>query len=79
MGRRCEEWFEEDGGEQLETNDAGEEEMERNNWASQNSYKAVELKKKKYIYIYTTPPKLKNYMGLQNVTTLGDTVRLFSA
>ena len=26
MGRRCEEWFEEDGGDQLETEDAGEEE-----------------------------------------------------
>ena len=47
MGRRCEEWFEEDGGDQLETNDAGEEEMERNNWASQNSQRVVELKKKK--------------------------------
>jgi len=31
MGRRCEERLEEDGTEQLETNDAGEEEMERNN------------------------------------------------
>ena len=37
MGRRCEEWFEEDGGDQLETKDAGEETMERNNWVSQNS------------------------------------------
>ena len=44
MGGRCEEWFEEDGGDQLETNDAGEEEMERNNWASQNSQRIVELK-----------------------------------
>ena len=42
--RRREEWFEEDGSEQLETNDAGEEEMERNNWASQNSQRVVELK-----------------------------------
>ena len=33
---RCEEWFEEDGSEWLETNDAGEEEMERNNRESQN-------------------------------------------
>jgi len=32
MGWRCEEWLEEDGGDQLETKDAGEEEMERNNW-----------------------------------------------
>ena len=47
MGRRCEEWFEEDGGDQLETKDAGEETMERNNWASQNSQSVVELKKKK--------------------------------
>jgi hypothetical protein len=31
MGRRCEERPQEDGGEQLETKDAGEEEMERNN------------------------------------------------
>ena len=37
MGRQCEEWFEEDGRGQLETKDAGEEAMERNNWASQNS------------------------------------------
>ena len=44
MGRRCEEWFEEDGGDQLETKDAGEEAMERNNWASQNSQRVVELK-----------------------------------
>ena len=44
IGRRCEEWFEEDGGDQLETNDAGEETMERNNWASQNSQRVVELK-----------------------------------
>ena len=43
-GGRCEEWFEEDGGDQLETNDAGEEAMERNNWASQNSQRIVELK-----------------------------------
>jgi hypothetical protein len=44
VGRR-EEWLEEDGSEQLETKDAGEEEMERNNWASQNSHRVVELKK----------------------------------
>jgi len=31
MGGRCEELFEEDGGDQLETNDAGEEAMESNN------------------------------------------------
>ena len=37
--------FEEDGGDQLETKDAGEEAMERNNWASQNSLRVVELKK----------------------------------
>jgi len=47
MGGRREEWFEEDGSKQLETNDAGKEEMERNNWASQNSQRVVELKKKK--------------------------------
>jgi hypothetical protein len=29
------------------------------------------------IYIYTTQPNLKNYIGRQNVTTLGDIVRLF--
>jgi hypothetical protein len=28
----------------LETKDAGEEAMERDNWASQNSQRAVELK-----------------------------------
>ena len=44
MGRRCEEWFEEDGGDQLETKDTGEEATERNNWASQNSQRVVELK-----------------------------------
>ena len=44
MGRRREEWFEEDGSDQLETNDAGEEAMERNNWASQNSQRVVQLK-----------------------------------
>ena len=44
MGRRCEEWFEEDGGDQLETKDAGAEAMERNNWVSQNSQRVVELK-----------------------------------
>ena len=31
----------------METNDAGEEKMERNNLASQNSQRVVELKKKK--------------------------------
>jgi hypothetical protein len=31
MGRRCEERPQEDGSEQLETKDAGKEEMERNN------------------------------------------------
>jgi hypothetical protein len=31
----------------LETKDAGEEEMDRNNWASQNSQRVVELIKKK--------------------------------
>jgi len=44
MWRRCEEWFEEDGGDQLETKDTGEGEMERNNWASQNSQRVAELK-----------------------------------
>ena len=44
MGRRCEEWFEEDGSDQLETKDAGEETMERNKWASQNSQRVVEAK-----------------------------------
>ena len=44
MGRRCEEWFEEDWGDQLETKDAGKEAMERNNWAIQNSQRVVELK-----------------------------------
>ena len=43
-GRWCEEWFEEDGGDQLETKDAEEEAMERNTWASQNSQRVVELK-----------------------------------
>jgi len=52
MGRWCEEWFEEDGSEQLETKDAGGEEMERNNWASQNSQRVVELKKKKKTYYH---------------------------
>ena len=44
MGGRCEEWLEEDGSEQLETEDVYEEEMERNNWESQNSQRVVELK-----------------------------------
>ena len=42
--KACEEWLEENGGDQLETNDAGEETMERNNWASQNSQRVVEMK-----------------------------------
>ena len=50
MGGRCEEWFEEDGGDQLETKDAGEEKMERNNWASQNSQRVVELKEEEFLY-----------------------------
>ena len=49
MGRRCEEWFEEDGGDQLETKDAGEETMERNNWPIQNSQRVVELKEEEYL------------------------------
>jgi len=45
MGGRREEWLEEDEGEQLETKDVGEEAMEKkNNWASQNSQRVVELK-----------------------------------
>jgi len=47
MGRRCEELFEEDGSDQLETKDTGEEEIERNNWARQNPQRVGELKKKK--------------------------------
>jgi hypothetical protein len=31
----------------LETKEAGEKEMERDNWSSQNSQRVVELKKKK--------------------------------
>ena len=49
MGRRCEEWLEEDGGDQLETKDAGEETTERNNWASQNSQRVVEVKEKEVL------------------------------
>ena len=49
MGRRCEEWLEEDGRKQLETKDAGEEAMERNNWASQNSQRVAELKEEEEI------------------------------
>ena len=49
MGRRCEEWFEEDGGDKLETKDAGEEVMERNSWASQTSQGVVELKEEEDI------------------------------
>jgi len=52
MGRRCEEWFEEDGGDQLETKKAGEETMERSNWASQNSQRVVELKEEKEEWCY---------------------------
>jgi hypothetical protein len=37
MGRRRKKWTEKDGSEELETEDAREETMERNNWASQNS------------------------------------------
>jgi len=51
MGGRYEEWFEEDGSEQLETKDAGEEAMERNNWASQNSQRVVELKEEEATYM----------------------------
>jgi hypothetical protein len=47
MGRWCEKWSEEDGSEELETEGARQEAMERNNWASQNSQWVVELKKKK--------------------------------
>jgi len=42
-------WFEEDGGDQFETKDAEEEAMERNNWASQNSQRVVELKEEEEI------------------------------
>jgi hypothetical protein len=42
----CEKWFEEDGNEELDTEGAREEPMERDNWASQNSKRVVELKKK---------------------------------
>jgi hypothetical protein len=48
MGRWREKWSEEDGSEELETEGARKEEMERNNWASQNSQGVVKLKKKKY-------------------------------
>jgi hypothetical protein len=37
MGRRREKWPEKDGSEELETEGARDETMERNNWASQNS------------------------------------------
>jgi hypothetical protein len=55
MGIRREERPQEDRSEQLETKDAGEEQMERNNWANQNSQKVVELIKKKKIFpeLYT--------------------------
>jgi hypothetical protein len=46
--RRCEEWFKEDGSDQLETKDTGEEAMERNNWTSQNSQRVGELKEEEY-------------------------------
>ena len=35
------------GGDQLETKDAGEEAMEGNNWASQNSQRDVQLKEER--------------------------------
>jgi hypothetical protein len=47
MGRWRDKRSEEDGSEELETEGAREEAMERNNWASQNSRGVVELKKKK--------------------------------
>ena len=37
MGRWREKWSEKGGSEELETESAREEAMERNNWASQNS------------------------------------------
>ena len=37
MGRRHEKWPEKNGSEELETEGAREETMERYNWASQNS------------------------------------------
>ena len=49
MRRRCEEWLEEDGGDQLETKDSGKETMERNNWANQNSQRVVELKEEEVL------------------------------
>ena len=55
MGRQCEEWFEEDGSDQLETKDAGEEAMERNNSASQNSQRVVELKEEYQQVQYSEP------------------------
>jgi hypothetical protein len=56
MGRWCEKWSEEDGSEELETEVAREEAMEKNNWASQNSQGVVELKKKKKILLYIEVP-----------------------
>jgi hypothetical protein len=44
MGRWREKWSEEDGSEELETEGAREEAMERNNWESQNPQRVVELK-----------------------------------
>ena len=44
LGTRRGKWSEKDGSEELETESAREEAMERNNWASQNSYRVVELK-----------------------------------
>ena len=37
MGRRREKWSEKVGSEELETESAREEAVERNNWVSQNS------------------------------------------
>jgi hypothetical protein len=50
MGRWREKWSEEDVSEELETKGARKEEMERNNWAGQNSHTVVELMKKKKTY-----------------------------
>ena len=47
MGWWRERWFKEDGGKYLETGGTGKETMERNIWASQNSQRVVELRKKK--------------------------------
>ena len=50
MGWWRERRFEEDGSKQLETEGTGKETMKRNNWASQNSQRVVELRKKKKEY-----------------------------